>query len=86
MEGCIPSVTNMSSPKAISVESMVFSKSVDKILFLYTDASRADITDSSVKRRKLRSVRPFRAVRVQNVSNLDLKKTMALDYGFLKVG
>jgi len=55
---------------------MVFSKSVDKILFLYTDASRADITDSSVKRRKLRSVRPFSAVRVPNVSNLDLEKTM----------
>jgi hypothetical protein len=31
---------------------MVFTESVDKTFFLYTDASRADTTDSSVKRRK----------------------------------
>jgi len=55
---------------------MVFSRSVDKNLFLYADASRADTTEFFVKRRKLRSVRPLRDVRVQNVSNLDLEKAM----------
>jgi len=34
---------------------MVFSKLVGKTLLLYTDASRADITDCSVKDGKLRS-------------------------------
>jgi hypothetical protein len=56
---------------------MVFSKSVDKTLFLYTDASRADPTGSSAKKDgKLRSVRPLRDVRVPNVLNPDLEKTM----------
>jgi len=51
---------------------MVFSKSVGKTLFLYTD--QADITDFSVKRRE--ELCPLRGVRVQNISNLDLEKAM----------
>jgi len=62
---------------------MVFSRSVDKNLFLYTDASRADTTEFFVKRRKLRSVRPLRDVRVQNLSNLDLEKAMVKELFFL---
>ena len=55
------------------LQSMVFSKSVGKTLFLYTD--QADITDFSVKRRE--ELCPLRrGVRVQNISNLDLEKAM----------
>ena len=46
-------------------------KVVDKILFLYTDASRADTTDFSIKRRK-----KLRRLRVPNVSSLAFEKTM----------
>jgi len=51
---------------------MVFSKSVGKTLFLYTD--QADITDFTVKRRE--ELCPLCGVRVQNISNLDLEKAM----------
>jgi 2,5-diamino-6-(ribosylamino)-4(3H)-pyrimidinone 5'-phosphate reductase len=47
---------------------------------LYTDASRSDTTDFSVKNGKLRSVRPLR---VQNVSNLDFEKAMTLAKGIV---
>jgi len=53
---------------------MVFSKSVDKILFLYADASRGH---HGLLRKKTEKLRPFRAVRVPNASNLVLEKTMS---------
>ncbi len=54
--------------------SMVFAKSLNKPLFLYTD--HTDNTVSSVKRRK--KIRPLREIRVQRVLKPDFAKAMTL--------